>query len=52
MLATAYLYANDEIEEAASFAEVGGYVFYDEAYHKVCMPAALHPPYAQPYPPR
>lgn len=35
MLATAYLYADDAVEEAASFAETGGFVFYDEDYHKV-----------------
>lgn len=35
MLATAFLYANDSIAEGASFAEVGGFAFQPDGFHKV-----------------
>lgn len=35
MLATAYKYANDSILQGAGFAEVGGFVFSPEQFHKV-----------------
>jgi hypothetical protein len=35
MLATAYLYVDDSIQEGNSFAEIGGFVFSPDQFHKV-----------------